>query len=405
MLARSGAERRRRRRAPSSSANIGSTTCSSPTPSRPSRSWTASPWAAASASRCPASYRVATENTRFAMPETGIGLFPDVGGGWYLSRLPGRVGQFMALTGARLDGARMPLPRPRHPLCASSRRSRSCTSAILKAPEPDRGRARRRRRNRRRTRRSKRTSAQIDRSCSPRTGYEEILAALEADGSDWAQTELATLSDEEPAVLQGLAAAARRGARTARASPTRCAPNMRSPAASSARHDFRRGRARACWSTRTTARSGTRRRRRRSTTRCSTSSSRRFPSARNGRRFRRPENDRVQNHPGRAARRGDARHAQPPAGAQRAQQRGAGRADRRLRRLSTPTTASAALVLTGSRKGLRRRRRHQGDAEPGLRRHVFGATSSAAGSRSPRPASRGSRRSPAMRSAAAARWR
>ena len=53
----------------------------------------------------PARYRVATENTRFAMPETGIGLFPDVGGGWYLSRLPGRIGQYLALTGARLDGA------------------------------------------------------------------------------------------------------------------------------------------------------------------------------------------------------------------------------------------------------------------------------------------------------------
>lgn len=53
----------------------------------------------------PARYRVATQNTRFAMPETGIGLFPDVGGGWYLSRLPGRLGQFLALTGARLDGA------------------------------------------------------------------------------------------------------------------------------------------------------------------------------------------------------------------------------------------------------------------------------------------------------------
>ncbi len=53
----------------------------------------------------PAKFRVATENTRFAMPETGIGLFPDVGGGWYLSRLGQRLGQFLALTGARLDGA------------------------------------------------------------------------------------------------------------------------------------------------------------------------------------------------------------------------------------------------------------------------------------------------------------
>jgi enoyl-CoA hydratase len=53
----------------------------------------------------PAKFRVATENTRFAMPETAIGLFPDVGGGWYLSRLGGRLGQFLALTGARLDGS------------------------------------------------------------------------------------------------------------------------------------------------------------------------------------------------------------------------------------------------------------------------------------------------------------
>ena len=53
----------------------------------------------------PCRYRVATENTRFAMPETGIGLFPDVGGGWYLSRLPGRIGQYLALTGYRCDGA------------------------------------------------------------------------------------------------------------------------------------------------------------------------------------------------------------------------------------------------------------------------------------------------------------
>jgi enoyl-CoA hydratase len=53
----------------------------------------------------PARYRVATENTLFAMPEGAIGLFPDVGAGWYLPRLKGRTGAFMALTGARLDGA------------------------------------------------------------------------------------------------------------------------------------------------------------------------------------------------------------------------------------------------------------------------------------------------------------
>jgi enoyl-CoA hydratase len=52
----------------------------------------------------PARFRVATENSKFAMPETGIGLFPDVGGGWYLSRLEGRVGQYLALTGARIAG-------------------------------------------------------------------------------------------------------------------------------------------------------------------------------------------------------------------------------------------------------------------------------------------------------------
>ncbi|MGC6475398.1 MAG: enoyl-CoA hydratase/isomerase family protein [Parvibaculales bacterium] len=50
-------------------------------------------------------YRVATENTVFAMPETGIGLFPDVGGGWFLPRLAGELGAWLAMTGARLKTA------------------------------------------------------------------------------------------------------------------------------------------------------------------------------------------------------------------------------------------------------------------------------------------------------------
>ena len=50
------------------------------------------------------SHRVATERTLFAMPETGIGLFPDVGGGWFLPRLRGELGTWLAMTGERLKG-------------------------------------------------------------------------------------------------------------------------------------------------------------------------------------------------------------------------------------------------------------------------------------------------------------
>ncbi|XP_012997971.1 3-hydroxyisobutyryl-CoA hydrolase, mitochondrial isoform X2 [Cavia porcellus] len=49
-------------------------------------------------------FRVATEKSLFAMPETAIGLFPDVGGGYFLPRLQGRLGYFLGLTGFRLKG-------------------------------------------------------------------------------------------------------------------------------------------------------------------------------------------------------------------------------------------------------------------------------------------------------------
>lgn len=48
------------------------------------------------------SHRVAGETTTFAMPETGIGLFPDVGGSYFLPRCPGQIGMYLGLTGARL---------------------------------------------------------------------------------------------------------------------------------------------------------------------------------------------------------------------------------------------------------------------------------------------------------------
>lgn len=52
-----------------------------------------------------ASHRVVTDATRFAMPEISIGLFPDVGGTWMLSRLPDGIGAFLALTGAQLGAS------------------------------------------------------------------------------------------------------------------------------------------------------------------------------------------------------------------------------------------------------------------------------------------------------------
>ncbi|XP_014516624.1 3-hydroxyisobutyryl-CoA hydrolase 1 isoform X1 [Vigna radiata var. radiata] len=52
-------------------------------------------------------FRVVTENTVFAMPETALGLFPDVGVPYFLSRLPGFFGEYVGLTGARLNGAEM----------------------------------------------------------------------------------------------------------------------------------------------------------------------------------------------------------------------------------------------------------------------------------------------------------
>jgi enoyl-CoA hydratase len=146
----------------------------------------------------PSRFRVATENTRFAMPETGIGLFPDVGGGWYLSRLEGRVGQYLALTGARIDGADCEaLGLATHYLASDStgeakrkiseedpERIEGILGALaIKPPE------------------SKLTDQdniiRINRLFASDV-FEEILAALEADGSDWAMKEAAALSTKSP---------------------------------------------------------------------------------------------------------------------------------------------------------------------------------------------------------------
>jgi enoyl-CoA hydratase len=143
----------------------------------------------------PCEYRVATENTRLAMPETGIGLFPDVGGGWYLSRLPGRVGQFMALTGARLDASEcLYLGLATNYVEQSS--LEELHERILKAPSRLKGTLG--------SVSSKPPDAKIEQNMGQITRLfasdrlEEVLAALEAEESDWAQSELATLRSKSP---------------------------------------------------------------------------------------------------------------------------------------------------------------------------------------------------------------
>lgn len=54
---------------------------------------------------CGASHRIVTETSRLAMPEITIGLYPDVGGSWFLSRVPGRLGLFIGMTGVHLNAA------------------------------------------------------------------------------------------------------------------------------------------------------------------------------------------------------------------------------------------------------------------------------------------------------------
>ena len=147
----------------------------------------------------PARYRVATGNTRLAMPETGIGLFPDVGGGWYLSRLPGRVGQYLALTGHRLDGAECIAMRLASDYLTSDRldaaKSRIAAQpdaieailADLAAPPPGAT--------------ILAHQADIDRLFAS-DRLEDIYAALEADGGDWAIATLATLKTKSPQTMK-----------------------------------------------------------------------------------------------------------------------------------------------------------------------------------------------------------
>lgn len=151
------------------------------------------------------SHRIATERTLFAMPETGIGLFPDVGGGWFLPRLKGELGTWLAMTGARLKGsdaaaARVAthyLPSELVPNLLSqiaqadfSGGAAEMLGEILKMQthEVPAG--------------SFEEHLDTINVCFQFDSAEEIVAALNAKGSDWAQKQAVTIASKSPETVK-----------------------------------------------------------------------------------------------------------------------------------------------------------------------------------------------------------
>lgn len=147
----------------------------------------------------PCRYRVATERTTFAMPETGIGLFPDVGGGWYLSRMPDHLGLWLALTGARIKAADCQLIGIATDYVESTRVA-EIKAAILADPAAVEAVL---------------TAFQADAGSPPVATHQDeiaglfgvgsveaIVAGLEAAGTDWAQEQLRILETKSPQTLK-----------------------------------------------------------------------------------------------------------------------------------------------------------------------------------------------------------
>ena len=131
------------------------------------------------------SHRLVTERALFAMPETGIGFFPDVGAAWFLSRMPGEIGMYLGLTGARLG--------PADAIYSGVATHYVPSGSLAEAPDgfsadpgpPPLAEHR----------------DAIDR-CFAADSLEAIIAALEGQGGDWAGATLASLAGKSPTSLK-----------------------------------------------------------------------------------------------------------------------------------------------------------------------------------------------------------
>jgi enoyl-CoA hydratase len=153
-------------------------------------------------------FRAVSEKALFAMPETGIGLFPDVGATYFLTRTPGQLGMFLGLTGARLKAADLVycglathyVPSGRMMELLATLESESAAAALKRFAQSagDAPLAAHR--------------AAIDR-CFAGDSIEAILAALARERSDWASATRDTISQKSPTSLRVTVRQLRMGAR------------------------------------------------------------------------------------------------------------------------------------------------------------------------------------------------
>jgi len=147
------------------------------------------------------SLRIVTERTKMAMPETGIGLFPDVGGGYFLSRCPGHVGEWLALTGETI-GAGDAIAFGLADGCLPAAQQAAVWDAIATQPFADGAAIEAFIKAKFVAASADHESlrAQIDHYFSLPT-VRDIVQALEAADSDWARATAATLRRRSPLML------------------------------------------------------------------------------------------------------------------------------------------------------------------------------------------------------------
>lgn len=158
------------------------------------------------------SHRVISEFATFAMPETGIGLFPDVGGTYFLPRCPGETGVYLGLTGARLKGADILaagvathfVPRERlaeleQALVDAGPATNSDVDAVLNRYLEDAG-----------TSALAEARPQID-TLFAGTSVGQVMAALEADGGGFGTEQARIIRTKSPTSVKLTFAQLRRG--------------------------------------------------------------------------------------------------------------------------------------------------------------------------------------------------